>query len=102
MSGLNEFVGPGIDASAAWHFASNAFIHEAMVSNLGELSFRRNDGPFRLQAIWGPSVLLGFEGEQTLGAATLDGTLFLTHTSLTPHEGLLKAIERVLVRESSG
>jgi hypothetical protein len=36
------------------------------------------------------------EGEQTIGAATVGGTLSLLHTSHTPHAGLLEAMQSVL------
>jgi hypothetical protein len=44
----------------------------------------------------GPCALLGFEGEQTIGVATVDGSLCLTHTSHTPGERLLETMSGVL------
>jgi hypothetical protein len=41
-------------------------------------------------------VLAGFEDEQTIGAATADGSLCLTYTSHTPRDGLLEAMGGVL------
>jgi hypothetical protein len=50
----------------------------------------------KLKAIWGPAVLDGSEDEQTIGAATVGGTLSLLHTSHTPHRGLLHEMQSVL------
>ena len=41
-----------------------------------------------------PVALRGIEGEQTLGAVSVNGSLHLTHTSPTPLPGLLAGLER--------
>jgi hypothetical protein len=46
----------------------------------------------------GPAVLRGIEGEQTLGAATINGSLNLLHTSYDPLPALLMNIEEVLIK----
>jgi hypothetical protein len=46
-------------------------------------------------------VLAGFEDEQTIGAATVDGSLCLTYTSHTPRDGLLEAMGGVLIEACS-
>src|ERR1700704_3192981 len=70
--------------------------HEALLTSLGHLPFGGQCGHVELKALWGPCVLSGFEDEQTIGAATVDGSLCLTHTSHTPRDGLLEAMGGVL------
>jgi hypothetical protein len=59
----------------AGHFAENAFAFEMMISNLGNLPYETNYGELTLEKLWGPSVLAGFEGEQTIGVATINESL---------------------------
>jgi hypothetical protein len=56
----------------------------------------RQFGPVTLIAMFGPAVLTGFEGQQTIGVATVNGALCLLHTSYTPPEGLLEKTQSVL------
>jgi hypothetical protein len=67
-----------------------------MVSNLGVLPFETSFGRFKLESLWGPSVFVGIEGEQMIGAATLNGAIHLSHTSYTPIPNLLQTIETTL------
>jgi hypothetical protein len=46
--------------------------------------------------VWGPVVLQGFENEQSIGVATVDGTLTLAHTANTPIDGLLEEMQVIL------
>jgi hypothetical protein len=46
--------------------------------------------------LWGPSVFVGIEGEQMIGAATVRGAIHLLHSSYTPIASLLKTTEQVL------
>ncbi|MEV0223172.1 condensation domain-containing protein [Streptomyces sp. NPDC050704] len=64
--------------------------HEVLLTNLGVLPIPASYGALTIEALWGPSVFFGFEGEQTVGLSTLDGTLRLLHTSFTPVTGLLE------------
>jgi hypothetical protein len=64
-----------------------------MVTNLGRVPFDTIFGRLRLKSLWGPAVLRGIEGEQTIGAATINGSLNLLHTSYTPLPALLMNIE---------
>jgi hypothetical protein len=68
-----------------------------MLTNLGPVPLASRFGDLTLKALWGPAVLSGLAGEQTIGVATLEGSLYLTHTSHTPPDGLLAAMHRVLV-----
>ena len=47
---------------------------------------------FKLESLWGPSVFVGMEGEQMIGAATLNGAIHLLHTSYTPIPKLLQTM----------
>ena len=67
-----------------------------MFTNLGRLPFDSAFGPLKLETLWAPCALRGIEGEQTLGAVTVNGLLHLAHTSPTPIPGLLASVEEVL------
>ena len=73
-------------------------VSEVLLTNLGSLPFDRQFGPVTLKAIFGPAVLTGFEGQQTIGVATVNGALCLLHTSHTPPEGLLEKTQSVLTQ----
>ena len=79
-------------------FVAEAFASEVLLTNLGNLSFERQFGPVTLKAVFGPAVVTGFEGHQTIGVATVNGALCLLHTSHTPPEGLLKKMQSVLAQ----
>ena len=98
LSALGEVVGKGAEISAAADFAAVAFAHEAMLTNLGVLTFDSGFGPLKLEGLFGPAVLAGMEGQQTIGVATVGGSIFLTHTSHTPPEGMLEEMRTVLVK----
>ena len=69
-----------------------------MVSNLGVLPFASRFGKVTLKALWGPAVLAGLEGEQTIGVATVNDAICLLHTSHTPPDGgLLETMRNVLL-----
>ena len=91
-----EVVGEGAEVAAAAEFAAAAFVHEAMLTNLGVLTFEDRFGRLKLEGLFGPAVLDGMESEQTIGVATVGGSICLTHTSHTPPEGLLEAMRSVL------
>src|SRR5205807_1350409 len=74
----------------------NAFNAQVMFTNLGRLPFDSTFEPLKLAALWAPCALRGIEGEQTLGAVTVNGSLHLTHTSPAPIPGLLAAMKEEL------
>ena len=80
----------------------HAFVAQTMISNLGQLPFDSTFGRLELEALWGPAALRGVDGEQTLGAITVNGALHLVHTSYVPIEGLLQGIEEALRRSTEG
>jgi len=96
LSAIEEAVGDGMEIAAAADFAANALAHEAVLTNLGVLAFDRRFGRLQLEELWGPAVGMGFEGEQTIGVATINGSICLTHTTHTSTKGLLKAMGDVV------
>lgn len=97
LSAVARVVGDGLDVAGAAELAANAFAHEAVLTNLGELPFTQPFGALKLEQVWGPAVLNGMEGAHTIGAATLNECVCLTHTSHSPCNGLLEAMRDVLV-----
>jgi Condensation domain len=98
LSAFRRVVSNGADVATVAEFAAKVFASEVLLTNLGSLSFDRQFGPVTLKAMFGPAVLTGFESHQTIGVATVNGTLCLLHTSHTPPEGLLEKIQSVLAQ----
>jgi hypothetical protein len=96
FSGFDRLISskPGVQGIA--QFELQVCACEMMVSNLGVLPFEPVFGDLRLDALWGPSVFVGIEGEQMIGAATVRGTIHLLHSSYTPIPSLLETTEQVL------
>jgi len=97
LSAFEQVVGNGAEIPAAAAFIATVFAHEAILTNLGAPTFDSRFGPLKLEAMWGPAVLLGIEGEQTIGVATINGSICLTHTGYAPPEGLLEMMRNVLI-----
>jgi hypothetical protein len=89
-------VSSNLTVEQAVRLKQSAFNAQVMCSNLGRLPFDGTFGPLKLEALWAPCALRGIEGEQTLGAVTVNGSLHLTHTSPAPIPGLLARIEEEL------
>jgi hypothetical protein len=89
-------VSSNLTVEQAFQLKRNAFNAQVMFSNLGRLAFDSNFGPLKLETVWAPCALRGIEGEQTLGAVTVNGSLHLTHTSPAPIPGLLARMEEEL------
>jgi hypothetical protein len=66
------------------------------INNLGAVPFEARFGELTLEAIWGPCLLLGYEGERLISAATSNGSLHLMDTSYDPLPSVLAAMERQL------
>jgi hypothetical protein len=87
----------GLDLETIGSFTLNAYAHESILTNLGELPYDRAFGHLQVEAIWGPGVAMRVEGEQVLGVASLrGGGICLLHTSFTPFPGLLQRMESLL------
>jgi len=96
LRGFDQLISskPGVRGIA--RFELQVCACEMMVSNLGVLPFEADFGDLRLEALWGPSVFVGIEGEQMIGAATVRGAIHLLHSSYTPIASLLETTEQVL------
>ena len=97
FAAFGQLISSGPDAKAISQFELQMCANEMMMSNLGVLPIETNYGDLTLEAFWGPSVLVGIEGEQMIGAATLHGAIHLLHSSYTPIPSLLQATERTLL-----
>jgi hypothetical protein len=89
-------VSSNLTVEQAFQLKRNAFNAQVMLTNLGRFPFDRTFGPLTLETLWAPCALRGIEGEQTLGAVTINGSLHLTHTSAAPIPGLLTGTEEEL------
>jgi hypothetical protein len=58
--------------------------YELVVTNVQQFPFDNRFGDLTLEGLWRPSALNGFEGEQAVAIATVDGSLHMVHTSYTP------------------
>ena len=96
FSGFDQLISsrPGVEGIAQFELQMCAC--EMMVSNLGVLPFEPDFGDLRLETLWGPSVLIGIEGEQMIGVTTVRGAIHLLHSSYTPITSLLERTEQIL------
>jgi len=94
-------VSSNLTVEQALQLKRNAFNAQVMFSNLGRLPFDNTFGPLKLENLWAPCALRGIEGEQTLGAVTVNGSLHLSHTSPAPIPGLLLGIQEELHKAST-
>jgi hypothetical protein len=77
-------------------FNRAAFSEEVMVSNVGLVPFSPDFVKVTVKSLWAPVMLRGHEPEQTIGVATINGSIHLVHSSWTPIPGLLESVERKL------
>ena len=96
QSAMHQAVVHGIDVQGVAGFLAAVFAHDIMLSNLGQVRFGTQVGALRLEAVWGPSILMGFAGAQTVGVTTVNGAIGLLHTSYEPMDSLLEATEESL------
>ena len=90
------------DAETIVQMARGHLRPDFMLSNLGDLSPENQDleiqaGGLRLEAVWGPAILMGVrEDQQFLGAATANERLSLLYSSYTSIPLLLETMEITL------
>ncbi|WP_455428011.1 condensation domain-containing protein [Dryocola sp. LX212] len=84
------------EINALINFDKQSCAPDILISNLGALPFPCNFGELTLEAVWGPNVLIGTEGEQTIGVSTLHDAIHLIHTSYQPLPEFLKTAEGIL------
>jgi hypothetical protein len=90
------------DVDGALDFIEPIFAYQVAVSNVGELLRPRKASAVRITSMWGPSNLLGFEGEQLVGAITVNDCLHLLHTAYSPLPHLLKGLRATLIAMCTG
>jgi hypothetical protein len=62
---------------------------DCMISNLGAPALFESRPGLQVKALWGPFCCTYLRGYQLMGAATFDGVLRITNTTLDPIPGLL-------------
>lgn len=85
------------DAATLVNMLAQGFAHDVGVSNLRTVAFPVQPDGLVVESVWGPSVLVGYQGEQFIGSATFNGSLHLVYSSFTPLPGLLEAVHRKLI-----
>ncbi len=76
--------------------------YELVVTNVQQFPFDNKFGDLTLEGLWGPSALNGFEGEQAVGVATVNGSLHMVHTSYTPVDTFLSRAVDLLMNACRG
>jgi Condensation domain len=76
--------------------------YELVVTNVQQFPFENRFGDLTLEGLWGPSALNGFEGEQAVGIATVNGSLHIVHTSYTPVDKFLNRAVDLLMNACRG
>jgi hypothetical protein len=93
---VDGVVKAGLDACSTGEGGGRLFQFDIHLSNLGAVHLPSAYGALSLRQLWGPGVLIGFEGGQTLGISTLNGRLCLLRTSHTPLHHFLEDMESLL------
>jgi Condensation domain len=76
--------------------------YELVVTNVQQFPFENRFGDLTLEGLWGPSALNGFEGEQAVGIATVNGSLHMVLTSYTPVDNFLNRAVDLLMNACRG
>src|SRR5262249_17687983 len=95
---IGGFLGMGPTPATVSDFMHANFASQGSLSSLGVIPYATRARDIELTAIWGPALSTGVDGEQYLGAVTLNGELHLTNTSSRPVSGLLAGMESILAR----
>jgi hypothetical protein len=90
----------GPNPTAVSDFMHANFTSHGSLSSVGAIPYPTRARDIELSAIWGPALSTGVDGEQYLGAVTLNGKLHLTNTSSLPITGLLAEMESILMSAS--
>ncbi len=97
FAGIGSLLAANPDSQSLAHAFAEKYGYEVMLSNLKTVEFPASTDGLIVEAIWGPTLTYGIEGEQTIGVVTFNGALHLSHISSTPVIGLLAAIEATVV-----
>jgi Condensation domain len=103
MSGLLEktFL-KDVDVETVAEFMAQGMGYELVVTNVQQFPFENRFGDLTLEGLWGPSALNGFQGEQAVGVATVNGSLHMVHTSYTPVDTFLNRAVDLLMSACRG
>jgi hypothetical protein len=71
----------GLNGEGTAQFADTALANEYMITNVGALPFESTFGKLKLDAVWGPITITGYEGSQTVGITTINGSINIALTS---------------------
>jgi NRPS condensation-like uncharacterized protein len=93
LSVISGAMATNMNVEQGAEFNRAAFSEELMVSNVGLVPYSPDFGKVAIESLWAPAMLRGHQPEQTIGVATVNGSLHLLHTSWIPIPGLLEAIE---------
>lgn len=85
------------DEKAAVEMIKQQFAVDLVVTNLGKLFFETSFRDVAIKAVWGPMALDTNHESQIIGVATINNTLHMTHTSLTPLPSLLENTKQILI-----
>jgi hypothetical protein len=96
LTAISAAMGANMNVEEGAQFNRAEFSEEAMVSNVGLVPYSSNFGKVTIKSLWAPVMLRGHELEQTIGVATINGSLHLVHTSWNPIPGLLESVEQKL------
>jgi hypothetical protein len=99
---ISDAVAEISDVDAALDFIEPVFAYQVAVSNVGELPRPRKASAVRITSMWGPSNLLGFEGEQLVGGLTINECLHLLNTAYSPLPHLLEGVRATLIAMCAG
>ena len=94
---ISDAVANMSDIESALDFIDPVFAYQVGISNIGEVPGTSRDSEVRLTSMWGPAWLLGCDGEQLIGAVTVNGRLHLLHTAYTPLPNLLEGTRAALI-----
>jgi hypothetical protein len=93
---VDAVISQKLDAGTLVNAMAHGFGHDLGVSNLRTVELPNMSNGLAVESVWGPSVLVGYEGEHFIGSATFGGALHLTYSSFTPVPGLLDVLREAL------
>jgi hypothetical protein len=91
-----------VDVETVAQFMAQGMGYELVVTNVQQFPFENRFGDLTLEGLWGPSALNGFQGEQAVGVATVNGSLHMVHTSYTPVDTFLNRAVDLLMNACRG
>jgi len=95
---LQQVLADVCDAQTIIQIARQGMNADFVLSNMGNLSVESQYGRLRLEAVWGPAILIGtFKNQQVIGVATFNGVLSLLYCSHAPIPHLLESMKDMLI-----